>query len=135
MSILFVAAVALVDTDKRVLLGQRPIGKSFAGLWEFPGGKIHENESPEAAAVRELREELGIDTDPTCLTPLTFASHAYENFHLLMPLYICHRWRNPVIAQENQALAWVHARDLRKYDVLPADIPLISPLISYLIGL
>src|SRR3990172_12274414 len=107
MRILLVAAVALVDPDGRVLIAKRPEGKPLAGLWEFPGGKVEAGERPEAALIRELREELGIDVSEACLAPLTFASHAYDDFHLLMPLYVCRRWQGEVRPQENQALRWV----------------------------
>jgi 8-oxo-dGTP diphosphatase len=123
-----VCAVALIDADGRVLLAQRPEGKSLAGLWEFPGGKVEPGETPEAALIRELHEELGIDTWKSCLAPLTFASHSYEDFHLLMPLFACRRWQGIVQAQEGQKLAWVRARDLASYPMPPADIPL-SPIL------
>ena len=126
--LVLVAAVALIDGDSRVLLSQRPRGKSLAGLWEFPGGKIERGERPEAALIRELREELAIDVAESCLAPLTFASHAYEAFHLLMPLYVCRRWKGDCMAQEGQVLKWVRAKDLRKYDMPPADRPLIPHL-------
>ena len=133
MKLLLVAAVALIDRDGRVLIAQRPEGKPMAGLWEFPGGKVEPDESPEAALIRELQEELGIGTWASCLAPLTFASHAYENFHLLMPLYICRRWEGQVIAREGQNLAWVRAGKLRDYPMPPADIPLIPHLIDLLL--
>jgi 8-oxo-dGTP diphosphatase len=122
----------LIDADNRVLIAQRPEGKQLAGLWEFPGGKFEPGERPEEALIRELREELGIVTQEACLAPLTFASHAYESFHLLMPLYICRRWQGEVISKEGQALKWVRANRLRDYPMPPADIPLIPPLIDLL---
>ena len=128
MRIVLVAAVALVDTDGRVLLAQRPAGKSLAGLWEFPGGKVEPDETPEAALIRELREELGIETWNSCLAPLTFASHAYPDFHLLMPLFVCRRWDGVVQGQEGQALAWVRPEKMRDYPMPPADLPLVSTL-------
>jgi 8-oxo-dGTP diphosphatase len=123
-----VVACALVDADKRVLLAQRPEGKAMAGLWEFPGGKVEPGERPETTLIRELKEEIGITVTEPCLAPLTFASHAYESFHLLMPLYICRRWEGLVVAREGQALAWVRANKLRDYKMPPADIPLIPHL-------
>lgn len=128
MSLVLVAAVALIDRDGRVLLAQRPEGKSMAGLWEFPGGKVEPGESPEQALVRELREELGIDTWNSCLAPLSFASHAYDRFHLLMPVFACRRWEGTPRPMENQTLAWVAPRDLRSYPMPPADLPLIPVL-------
>ncbi len=130
MKILLVVAVALVDRDNRILVAQRPEGKQLAGYWEFPGGKVDEGERPEISLIRELNEELGITVSEDCLAPLTFASHAYEDFHLLMPLYICRKWQGMVQGRENQQLKWVRARDLRDYKLPPADIPLISPLID-----
>jgi len=130
--IILVSAVALIDTDGRILLAQRPEGKSMAGLWEFPGGKVEPDESPEVALIRELQEELGIDTWESCLAPLTFASHAYESFHLLMPLFACRKWEGTPQSKEGQALKWVHARDLRDYPMPPADIPLIPILRDWL---
>jgi 8-oxo-dGTP diphosphatase len=127
-----VVACALVDADKRVLIAQRPEGKAMAGLWEFPGGKMEAGERPEQTLIRELREEIGITVGEPCLAPLTFASHAYDNFHLLMPLYICRRWNGDVVAREGQTLAWVRANKLRDYPMPPADIPLIPPLIDLL---
>jgi 8-oxo-dGTP diphosphatase len=132
LKLLLVVAVALVDTDNRVLIAQRPEGKQLAGLWEFPGGKIDAGERPEAALIRELHEELGITVKEPCLAPLTFASYAYPDFHLLMPLYICRRWEGFVMSREGQALKWVRARDLRQYPMPPADEPLIPPLIDLL---
>jgi 8-oxo-dGTP diphosphatase len=133
MKLLLVVAVALIDADSRVLIAQRPQGKTLAGLWEFPGGKLDPGERPEAALIRELHEELGIEVKEACLAPLTFASHAYEDFHLLMPLYICRRWEGTVSAREGQTLAWVRANRLRDYPMPPADIPLIPHLIDLLL--
>ncbi|HEX9447908.1 MAG TPA: bifunctional GNAT family N-acetyltransferase/(deoxy)nucleoside triphosphate pyrophosphohydrolase, partial [Dongiaceae bacterium] len=130
--IITVVAVALVDADGRVLLAQRPEGKSLAGLWEFPGGKIEAGESPEAALIRELHEEIGIDVKASCLAPLTFASHGYDSFHLLMPLYVCRRWQGIVTAKERQKLAWVRPHQLKDYPMPPADIPLIPMLLDLL---
>ena len=132
MKIVLVSAVALVDPDGRVLLAQRPEGKSMAGLWEFPGGKVEPGESPEAALIRELHEELGIDTWASCLAPLTFASHAYESFHLLMPLFVCRKWEGTPVPQEGQTLKWVQPKALREYPMPPADIPLIPILRDWL---
>ena len=128
MNTLLVSAVALIDMDGRVLLAQRPEGKSMAGLWEFPGGKVEAMETPEVALVRELKEELGIDTWESCLAPLTFASHTYDNFHLLMPVFVCRKWDGIVSPQEGQALAWVEPKKLRNYSMPAADIPLIAVL-------
>ena len=133
MRLTLVVAVALVDSDNRVLLAQRPEGKALAGLWEFPGGKIETGERPEDALIRELREELGIEVKAPCLSPLTFASHAYDDFHLLMPHYICRKWQGFVQAREGQALKWVKAKSLRDYPMPPADAPLIPHLVD-LIG-
>ena len=132
LTLLLVAAVALVDADNRVLIAQRPAGKPMAGLWEFPGGKVEAGERPEETLIRELAEELGITVQEACLAPLTFASHAYETFHLLMPLYICRRWDGLVQAREGQALKWVRPRQLREHDMPPADEPLIPALIDLL---
>lgn len=132
MKILTVVAVALVDADDRVLIAQRPQGKSLAGLWEFPGGKLDPGERPEAALIRELDEELGITVKEACLAPLTFASHAYPEFHLLMPLWVCRRWDGLVSSREGQALKWVRPGQLRDYPMPPADEPLIPPLIELL---
>jgi 8-oxo-dGTP diphosphatase len=132
MRILLVAAVALVDPDGRVLIAKRPEGKALAGLWEFPGGKVEANEQPEAALIRELKEELAIDVTEACLAPLTFASHAYEDFHLLMPLYVCRRWKGTVTSVEGQELKWVKPLKLRDYLMPPADKPLIAHLIDLL---
>src|SRR5215210_1614476 len=131
MPLLLVAAVALIDADGRVLLAQRPAGKPMAGLWEFPGGKVEAGERPEDALIRELHEELGITVREPCLAPLTFASHAYEGFHLLMPLYACRRWEGFVQPREGQALKWVRPRDLRAYPMPPADEPLIPFLTDW----
>jgi len=132
MKTLLVSAVALIDADGRVLLAQRPKGKSLAGLWEFPGGKVEPGETPEVALIRELKQELGIDTWRTCLAPLTFASHSYEDFHLLMPLFACRRWDGIATAQEGQTLAWVKPNQLRDYPMPPADLPLIPILRDWL---
>jgi 8-oxo-dGTP diphosphatase len=132
LRLLLVAAVALVDADNRVLIARRPEGKPMAGLWEFPGGKVEAGERPEETLIRELAEELGITVQEACLAPLTFASHAYETFHLLMPLYICRRWDGLVQARERQALKWVRPRQLREHDMPPADEPLIPALIDLL---
>lgn len=132
MKTVLVAAVALIDPDGRVLLAQRPAGKSMAGLWEFPGGKIEAGETPETALIRELQEELGIDTWASCLAPLTFASHAYDDFHLLMPLFACRKWDGIPQSRENQALKWVRANQLRDYPMPAADLPLIPILRDWL---
>lgn len=126
--VVLVAAVALIDADGRVLIAQRPEGKAMAGLWEFPGGKVQQGETPEAALIRELREELAIDTQESCLAPFTFASHAYDDFHLLMPLYLCRQWHGTAKPLEGQALKWVWANTLRDYPMPPADRPLIAML-------
>jgi 8-oxo-dGTP diphosphatase len=128
MKVIAVAACALIDADGRVLLAQRPEGKPMAGLWEFPGGKIEAGETPEQSLIRELAEELGIVVKEACLAPLTFASHSYPDFHLLMPLYVCRRWEGTVTAQEGQQLAWVRPNRLRDYPMPPADVPLIPHL-------
>ena len=133
MKLTLVVACALIDTDNRVLIAQRPEGKQLAGLWEFPGGKLEPGERPEPALIRELHEELGITVQESCLAPLTFASHAYETFHLLMPLYICRRWEGTPTGREGQPLAWVRANKLRDYPMPPADIPLISHLTDLLL--
>jgi 8-oxo-dGTP diphosphatase len=130
--VVLVAACALIDADGRVLIAQRPEGKSMAGLWEFPGGKVDPGERPEDALIRELKEELGIVVNEACLAPLTFASHTYEDFHLLMPLYVCRRWEGMVTPRENQKLAWVRPNKLRDYPMPPADVPLISHLTTLL---
>ena len=128
MKLVFVSAVALVDVEGRVLLAQRPEGKSMAGLWEFPGGKVEPGETPEAALVRELHEELGIETWNSCLAPLTFASHSYDDFHLMMPLFACRKWNGIPHPREGQVLKWVKVSELRDYPMPPADIPLIPML-------
>ena len=130
--IVLVSAVALIDVDGRVLLAQRPEGKSMAGLWEFPGGKVEPGESPEVALIRELKEELGIDTWSSCLAPLTFASHAYDDFHLLMPLFACRRWEGTPQPREGQTLAWARGNELRNYEMPPADVPLLPILRDWL---
>jgi 8-oxo-dGTP diphosphatase len=127
-----VVACALVDADKRVLIAQRPEGKALAGLWEFPGGKVEAGERPEETLIRELKEELGIAVKEACLAPLTFASHSYPEFHLLMPLYVCRRWEGTVTALEGQGLAWVRPNRLRDYPMPPADEPLVSHLMTLL---
>ena len=121
-----VVAVALIDVDGRVLIARRPEGKQLAGLWEFPGGKVEPGERPEAALIRELREELGIEVSEACLSPFVFASHAYDDFHLLMPLYLCRRWEGTVVAREHSALAWVRPDKLADYPMPPADDPLVA---------
>jgi 8-oxo-dGTP diphosphatase len=126
--ILLVSAVALVDADDRILLARRPAGKPMAGLWEFPGGKLNEGETPEAALIRELREELAIDTVESCLAPIAFASHTYDDFHLLMPLFVCRVWHGTPQPREGQELAWVRPRDMSKYPMPPADTPLVAML-------
>jgi 8-oxo-dGTP diphosphatase len=123
-----VVAVALVDTDGRVLLQQRPPGKSMAGLWEFPGGKVRDGELPESALIRELNEELGVDTEESCLAPFTFASHGYADFHLLMPLYVCRIWKGTATPREGQELAWVRPARMADYPMPPADRPLVAML-------
>ncbi len=132
MKLVLVSSVALIDKDGRVLLAQRPPGKSMAGMWEFPGGKIETGETPEAALIRELHEELGIDTWSSCLAPLTFASHAYPGFHLLMPLFACRRWKGTPTPREGQILAWVRPNALKDYKMPPADLPLIPILRDWL---
>ncbi len=132
MKTVLVSAVALIDADGRVLLAQRPEGKSMAGLWEFPGGKIEADETPEAALIRELQEELGIDTWQSCLAPLTFASHGYDDFHLLMPLFACRKWNGTPESREGQTLKWVRPKDLKSYPMPEADVPLIPILRDWL---
>jgi 8-oxo-dGTP diphosphatase len=131
-NLVLVAACALVDTDGRVLIAQRPAGRPMAGLWEFPGGKVEAGERPEETLIRELKEELGIVVTEACLAPLTFASHSYPDFHLLMPLYVCRRWEGLVTALEGQQLAWVRANRLRDYPMPPADEPLVAHLTALL---
>ena len=130
--VVLVAACALIDADGRVLIAQRPPGKTMAGLWEFPGGKVDPDERPEDALIRELEEELGITVNEACLAPLTFASHTYEDFHLLMPLYVCRRWEGMVSPREGQNLAWVRPNRLKDYPMPPADVPLIAHLTTLL---
>lgn len=132
MGLMLVVAVALVDADRRVLIAQRPEGKALAGLWEFPGGKLEAGETPEQALIRELEEELGIATKSACLAPLSFASHSYESFHLLMPLYVCRKWQGTPVAREHAALKWVRPQALRDYPMPPADEPLIAALCDLL---
>jgi 8-oxo-dGTP diphosphatase len=132
MRLLFVVAAALIDADHRVLIAQRPKNKHFGGLWEFPGGKLDGDERPEQALIRELQEELGVTVEEACLAPLTFASHAYDKFHLLMALYVCRRWEGLASPREGQALKWVRPGKLRDYPMPPADAPLIPPLIDLL---
>jgi 8-oxo-dGTP diphosphatase len=131
--IILVAAAALVDRDNRVLISRRPPGKPMAGLWEFPGGKVDAGETPERALVRELKEELGIEVCDTCLAPFTFASHSYERFHLLMPLYLCRNWEGEMTPREGQEIKWVRASRLKDYPMPPADLPLI-PMLRDLLG-
>ena len=132
MKVVTVAACALVDADGRVLLARRPPGKPMAGLWEFPGGKVEAGETPEQTLIRELEEELGIVVKEACLAPLTFASHTYPEFHLLMPLYVCRRWDGMVTAREGQSLTWVRPNRLRDYPMPPADVPLVAHLTTLL---
>jgi 8-oxo-dGTP diphosphatase len=132
VKLVLVAACALIDPDGRVLIAQRPAGKAMAGLWEFPGGKVEAGERPEQSLIRELREELGIVVKEECLAPLTFASHRYSDFYLLMPLYVCRRWEGFVEAREAQQLKWVRPRELRNFPMPPADEPLISHLTTLL---
>ncbi len=132
MKIVLVAACALIDADNRVLVAQRPEGKAMAGLWEFPGGKVEAGETPEVALLRELTEELGVMTNESCLAPLTFASHSYPDFHLLMPLYVCRKWHGVPRANEGQSLKWLKPQRLRDIPMPPADEPLISHLIDLL---
>ena len=132
VKVILVAACALIDADGRVLLAERPAGKPMAGLWEFPGGKVEAGERPETTLIRELKEELGIVVQEPCLAPLTFASHSYPDFHLLMPLYVCRRWDGTVAAREGQRLAWVRPNRLRDYQMPPADEPLVAHLTTLL---
>jgi 8-oxo-dGTP diphosphatase len=132
VNLLLVAACALVDADGRVLIAERPAGRTMAGLWEFPGGKVERGERPEETLIRELYEELAITVREACLAPLTFASHAYADFHLLMPLYVCRRWEGTVTAKEGQRLKWVKPNQLKDYPMPPADVPLISHLMTLL---
>lgn len=131
-TVVLVVACALVDVDGRVLIARRPEGKAMAGLWEFPGGKVEPDERPERALIRELREELGIDVTEACLAPLTFASHGYPDFHLLMPLYVCRRWKGEIRPAEGQQTAWVKPNRLRDYPMPAADVPLIAHLVDAL---
>jgi 8-oxo-dGTP diphosphatase len=133
LKLVLVVACALIDADGRVLLAQRPEGKPLAGLWEFPGGKVEPNETPETSLIRELEEELGIVTKAACLAPLSFASHAYDTFHLLMPLYICRRFEGNPTPREGQQLKWVRPKELRSYAMPPADEPLVAALLDILI--
>ena len=126
--LVLVAAVALIDADGRVLIARRPPGKAMAGLWEFPGGKLAAGETPEAALIRELREELGIETRSSCLAPIAFTSHAYHDFHLLMPLYVCRKWAGTPRPHEGQELKWVRPGDLHRFEMPPADVPLVAML-------
>ena len=128
LPVLLVVAAALVDPEGRVLLGKRPEGKSLAGLWEFPGGKVHDGETPEFALMRELEEELGIETRPTCYTPAGFASYSYESFHLMMPLFACRMWKGAITPREGQAIQWVYPREMFDIPMPPADVPLIHQL-------
>jgi len=130
--LLLVSACALVDRDGRVLIAKRPIGRSMAGLWEFPGGKVEPGETPESALIRELFEELGIDTSENCLAPFTFASHTYEEFHLIMPLYICRKWNGSIEPKEGQEFKWVKPNRLNEFEMPPADVPLVAMLRDYL---
>ncbi len=132
MKNLYVSSVAMIDTDGRVLLAERPKGKEMAGLWEFPGGKVEVDETPEAALVRELFEELGIETWNACLAPLTFASHSYDDFHLVMLLFACRKWNGVIKAKEGQKLKWIYPKDLSNYQMPPADVPLIPILRDWL---
>lgn len=132
LPIVLVAAIALVDMKGRVLIAQRPEGKSMAGLWEFPGGKVERGEIPEAALVRECKEELGIDISAACLAPFAFASHTYERFHLLMPLYLCRKWDGLLEGREGQALKWVDPKGLKDYPMPPADLPLVAMLRDFI---
>jgi 8-oxo-dGTP diphosphatase len=132
VKLVLVSAVALIDPDGRVLIAQRPEGKAMAGLWEFPGGKVEPGETPEAALIRELAEELGIDTWASCLAPLSFASHAYPDFHLLMPLYACRKWQGTPQPREHAALKWVRPGDLSRWPMPPADLPLLPILRDWL---
>lgn len=132
LPLVLVSACALVDADNRILLAQRPEGKAMAGLWEFPGGKVETGETPEVTLIRELQEELGVTTWESCLAPLSFASHSYDTFHLLMPLFVCRKWDGMPNGRENQQLKWVRATDLRRYPMPPADAPLIPALMDLL---
>jgi 8-oxo-dGTP diphosphatase len=134
MRLVLVAACALIDVDGRILITQRPAGRPMAGLWEFPGGKVEAGEAPEQTLIRELNEELGIVVQEPCLAPLTFASHAYADFHLLMPLYVCRRWEGIAVAKEGQQLAWVRPQKLKDYPMPPADLPLIPHLTGLLLS-
>ena len=134
MRLVLVAACALIDVDGRILITQRPAGRPMAGLWEFPGGKVEAGEAPEQTLIRELNEELGIVVQEPCLAPLTFASHAYADFHLLMPLYVCRRWEGIAVAKEGQQLAWLRPQKLKDYPMPPADLPLIPHLTGLLLA-
>lgn len=133
MKTVFVAAIALIDSERRILLAERPEGKSLAGLWEFPGGKVEAGETPEAALIREVNEELAITVEESCLAPFTFASHKYDDFHLFMPLYLCRKWQGFVVPQEGQRVKWVKVSALREYPMPPADVPLIAMLEDFLL--
>lgn len=132
MRITLVVAAALIDQDNRILITQRPDGKHLAGLWEFPGGKVEHGERPEQSLIRELKEEIGVEVEEDCIAPLTFASHAYPDFHLLMPLYVCRKWKGIAVGRETQKLKWIFPKELRNYPLPPADVPLIPQIIDLL---